>query len=76
MAIEGDFDKAFKSAFGETRRWKDGDILHAENVFISGAYVVTDDKSKVGSLGFHGPRELCVEYISAEAAKVWDTVGV
>lgn len=71
MGIDGDFDVAFRRAFGPTRRWRDGDILHAENDFISGAYVVTDDKSKVGELGFHGPRELCVEYISPEAAKVW-----
>lgn len=57
---------------GPVKRWKDGDILHAENDFISGAFVVTDDQSKIGELCFHGPRELCVEYINAKTAKLWD----
>jgi hypothetical protein len=33
--------------FGRIRRWKEGDILFAENNWVSGAYVVTTDPEKL-----------------------------
>jgi hypothetical protein len=57
--------------FGEVRRWKEGDVLWAENDFIRMAYAVTDDTDLVGSIGLHGPDQLCVEYISPTTAALW-----
>lgn len=54
------------------RRWRDGDVLWAENGFVTMAYVVTDKLRDVGTLGVHG--DLFVEYISAQQAKLWDAV--
>lgn len=47
--------------FGPVRRWKEGDILFAENDWISGAFVVTDDREKIGQLGLHpyGADQMC-----------------
>lgn len=58
--------------FGRVRRWKEGDRLFAENDWFRGAYVVTDNRSKVGSMGLHGPDQICVEFISAEKGKLWE----
>jgi hypothetical protein len=58
--------------FGSVRRWKEGDILWASNDWIGGAYVVTDDPREVGHMAWHGPKEICVEYITAEQGKLWD----
>jgi hypothetical protein len=54
------------------KRWKTGDILWAENDFVRGVYVVASDPRKVGTLGFHGPDEICVEFISEDQGHLWD----
>jgi len=58
---------------GPVRRWKTGDILHAENDILRMAYVVTRDPEKVGTLGWHGPDQICVEYISPQSGSLWET---
>lgn len=61
---------------GPVRRWKEGDILYAENDFVRMAYVVTDDHEKLSGwrLGLHpyGDTEICVGYITHDQAKAWD----
>lgn len=57
--------------FGPVRRWKEGDILYAENDLATMAYVETNDISKVGTGGFHGPKEIWVEYIGPRTAALW-----
>lgn len=58
--------------FGKVCRRKDGDILYASNEWVSMAYVVADDPRKIGHMGWHGPDEICVEYITPEQGKLWD----
>lgn len=70
-------DDEFAKAMGPVRRWREGNILFAENDFIRGAYMVIDDQAKFEGLfgmGFEGPRQICVEYITAEVGKLWDGV--
>lgn len=68
-----ELDRLFLSPqFGPIRRWKEGDILWLENELAIIAYAVTDDPEKIGSLGLHGPDEMCVQYISIEQAKPWN----
>lgn len=57
--------------FGKVRRWKDGDRLWAENDWVRGVYVVTAEPDKVGSIGLHGPDQMCVEFISEDKALLW-----
>lgn len=63
------------TSLGVTRRWREGDILFAENDWISGAFVVTDDPEKMRGLGLgwhpYKDTQICVEYITAEQAKAW-----
>lgn len=59
--------------FGPVKRWKDGDVLWAENDILLMAYVVTDDFAKVGTIGLHDNR-IYVEFINADQAKAWDTL--
>lgn len=56
-----------KLDLGPVKRWRDGDIIFVENDWIRMAYVETDDPSKVGTLGLHGPDRMCVEYIARRA---------
>lgn len=56
--------------FGPTRRWKDGDILYAENGFVRIACVVATHPSMVGSMGWE--QGVMVDYVSPEVAKLWD----
>lgn len=58
--------------FGKVRRWKDGDILYAENDAVLMAHVVTDDLTKLGQLAWHGPNKICVEYVSPKTASLWE----
>ncbi len=58
-------------SIGGVRRWKDGDILYAENDWLLMAYVVTDDVSKLDALKIHGPDEVFVQLISADQAEPW-----
>ena len=60
------------SIFGEVRRWKEGDILWAENDIIRMCYVVAENDSMVGHEGWHGPQQIWVEYISPDMAKAWE----
>lgn len=59
-----------------TRRWREGDILFAENDWVLTAVVVTDDPKKLEGwrMGLHpyGEDQMCVGYITAEHAKAWD----
>jgi hypothetical protein len=56
--------------FGELRLWRTADgILWAENDLFRGAYLATDDATKIGALGWHN--EICVEFISEQVAKGW-----
>jgi hypothetical protein len=59
-----------------TRRWKDGDVLWAENDFCRIAYVPTDDPAKLAGwrMGLHGPEKLCVSYITLDQAKLWESL--
>lgn len=58
-----------------TRRWREGDILFAENDWVKTADVVSDDPKKLGGLGLglhpYGDSQMCVGYITAEQAKAW-----
>lgn len=63
---------AMEQVFGKVYRWRVGDIFFAKNDWISMAYAVTDDPAKVGTVGLHGPEEMCVEFIGADKAKLWD----
>jgi hypothetical protein len=67
------------SDFGPVRRWREGDVLFAENDWISAAYVATDDPEKLTGwrMGWHpyDGTEICVEYITPEQAKAWDSKG-
>lgn len=58
---------------GETRRWKDGEILWAENDIMTAAYVATDDEHMIGTVGWHhhGVTEIWVEYVSRDHAHSW-----
>jgi hypothetical protein len=60
------------AVFGPVHRWKDGDILRASNDWVSMAYVVADDPRKIGHMGWHGPDEVCVEYITQEQGRLWE----
>jgi len=51
------------AALGPVREWWEGDIFHRSNDFFSLSLVFTDDPAKDGTNGFHGPREVCVEYM-------------
>ena len=55
--------------YGPPRKWKEGDILYAENEVVRMAYVVTDDLTKLGQMGWH--KDICVEYISPETGALW-----
>lgn len=58
---------------GPVRRWKDDHgIYWAENEWLRLAWAKTDDPAKEGSLGFHGPDEICVEFISPKNAADFD----
>lgn len=61
---------------GPVERWKDGDVLFAENDAVTMAYAVTADPQKVGSSGWHGSKEIRVEYITPEAGALWDGAPV
>ena len=52
---------------GPVHRWQEGDIMYAENDFILLTWVYTDDPSKVGTFGWHGPNQIYVEYIARPA---------
>jgi len=54
--------------FGPVRRWKEGDIYFAENDWMRLAWAATDDPKMIGMCGWHGPREIMVEYCSRETA--------
>ena len=58
-----------KSLGEPPRKWREGDILYAENDWVRMAFVVTDDLTKLGQMGWHN--DICVEYISADTAKLW-----
>jgi hypothetical protein len=44
-------------------RWWDGEILYVQNNFVRLAYAYTDNPAIVGTYGWCGPQEICVEYI-------------
>lgn len=51
---------------GPVRRWLDGDILYAENDFIRLAWACTGDPAKIGRFGWHGPKQIGVEYVGRD----------
>lgn len=59
--------------FGPVRRWREGDILYAENDWLRMAFVATDDESKWGKPDWYGPKQIGIEYIPIETAKRWDS---
>lgn len=63
-----------KKWFGDVTRWRDGERLYAKNDFCTLVYVVTDDPNLVGELDLHGADRMCVKLISAEQAKLWETL--
>ena len=58
--------------YERARRWKDGDVLFAESVWVRLAFIVSDDPEKIGTKGWHGDPPFCVEYIDAKAAEPWN----
>jgi hypothetical protein len=68
--------KTLTEFFLPVKRWKEDDILHAENDFCHMAYVVDDEKAKSlkTRMGWHPYRdtEMWVEYITTEQGKLWD----
>ena len=61
---------------GPVNRWQEDDILHVENDFVSLAYVYTDDPAKVGTCGWHGRRQIWVEYIARPYAQGYYPLNV
>lgn len=58
---------------GPVRRWRDDHRIYwAENDWLRLAWARTDDPAKVGRLGFHGPEQVCVEYISPTTSLEFD----
>lgn len=58
---------------GPVRRWKEGNVLFAENDFIKMAYAVTKVPEKIGTLGWYGKGQnaICVEFISESVSHAW-----
>jgi hypothetical protein len=57
------YQDSFVNMFGPVREWREDDIIYRANDFISGAFVETPDPEKIGTLGWHGPKQVCVEYV-------------
>jgi hypothetical protein len=57
-----EFDKLCK-ALGPVREWREDDIIYRANDFMTGAFVETPDPDKVGTGGWHGPKQVWVEYV-------------
>jgi hypothetical protein len=58
---------------GPVRFWREGDVLFAANDYISGAYVATNYRTKIGKHGWHPFRDtqIYVQFISPEIAEAW-----
>lgn len=54
---------------GLVRCWLEGDILYAENDFLKLAWAQTNDPEKFGKFGWHGPRQIGVEYVGPDEWK-------
>ena len=54
---------------GKTKHWTKDGIIYAENDIARVAYAGTTDRKKIGTLGWHGPDQICVEYIDAKMAE-------
>lgn len=53
------------------RQWQVDDIIYVENDICVMAYVVTDDPVKIGTGGWHGPRQIWVEYVARSGSKTF-----
>lgn len=57
---------------GNIKRWKDGDLLWAENDWVKMAYAVSGDPAKIGNIGIVG--DTYVEFITEKQARLWDVL--
>jgi hypothetical protein len=55
---------------GKSKYWKEGELYWFANQLVTMAYAITDDASKVGTIGI--VNDTFVEFISEGQRELWD----